>query len=89
MELEGTDRRTISLPGSQRSMLADVVSRAARDVPIVLLLFSAGPLNIAVADAAENVRAILQCTFPAQTAGLAIFQVSLTIYYFPFLIGKF
>lgn len=42
---------------------------------IVLLLFSGGPLDIRVADQSERVLAILQCFFPAQATGSALYDV--------------
>ena len=56
-------------------LLVDILSHTAHGVPIVLLLFSAGPLNILSAQEALEVRAILQCTFPAQYTGFAIYNV--------------
>ena len=74
-ESEDNDRTSFNLPGHQQELLADLLANAPKGVPIVLLLFSAGPLNIVDAANSEAVRAILQCTFPAQTTGTAIYNV--------------
>ena len=42
--------------------------------PIILLLFSAGPVNITVEDTEPKVDAIMQCFFPAQSTGDALFN---------------
>ncbi len=76
-EHEEHDRKNFNLPGQQPELLADVLANARPQVPIVLVLFSAGPLNVSSADSADSVLAILQCTFPAQMAGLALYEVSL------------
>lgn len=44
------------------------------DSPVVLLIFSAGPVNITFADADPRVTAIMQCFFPAQATGDALFS---------------
>lgn len=46
-------------------------------VPVVLLIFSAGPVNITFADEDPRVAAIMQCFFPAQAAGDALLHVLL------------
>jgi beta-glucosidase len=40
--------------------------------PVVLLLFNAGPLDITWAKESSGVSAIVECFFPAQSAGEAI-----------------
>ncbi|XP_035826175.1 xylan 1,4-beta-xylosidase [Aplysia californica] len=42
---------------------------------IILLLFSAGPLNITLADESYRVPAIMECFFPAQATGQALYNV--------------
>ena len=43
--------------------------------PIILLIFSAGPVNIQFAKSSPEVVAIIQCWFPAQGAGDALYRV--------------
>ncbi|GFR60401.1 periplasmic beta-glucosidase, partial [Elysia marginata] len=45
------------------------------DTKIVLLLFSAGPLNVTFADESARVSAILECFFPGQGTGEALVNV--------------
>ena len=48
---------------------------SAPGVPILLVLFTAGPVNVSFADADERVKSILQCFFPAQATGHALYNV--------------
>ena len=48
---------------------------AQSGVPVLLLVFSAGPVNISFADADPKVKAIMQCFFPAQATGEALFNM--------------
>ncbi|XP_025097185.1 probable beta-D-xylosidase 2 [Pomacea canaliculata] len=73
IESEGNDRADLELPGKQLQLLQDAVT-AADGKPVVLLLFNAGPLNITWAVQSPGVVAILECFFPAQSAGTAIFM---------------
>ena len=43
--------------------------------PVILVIFSAGPLEINMAQASERVPVILQCSFPAQATGEALRRV--------------
>ncbi|ELU13850.1 hypothetical protein CAPTEDRAFT_222124 [Capitella teleta] len=73
VEKEGKDRRDAELPGHQLQLLKDAVT-AAEGVPVVLLLFNAGPLNVTWAKSRPDVHAILACFFPAQATGQALFR---------------
>ncbi|OWF39182.1 probable beta-D-xylosidase 7 [Mizuhopecten yessoensis] len=75
-ELEGedNDRSSMDLPGKQLKLLQDAVNYSGT-APVILLLFNAGPLNITWAEQSSRVGAILECFFPAQAAGEAIFRV--------------
>lgn len=76
-ENENVDRPSFDLPNYQQRLLVDLLSHAPKAVPIVLLLFSASPVNIRIADRDPRVRAIFQCTFPAQFTGRAVYNVCL------------
>ncbi|XP_046332069.2 probable beta-D-xylosidase 2 [Haliotis rufescens] len=71
VESEGHDRHNISLPGQQLQLLQDVVGKT--DKPVVLLLFNGGPVHIGWGVENQRVVAILECFYPAQAAGDAIF----------------
>lgn len=45
------------------------------DGEIIVVIYSAGPVDISLADASPKVSAILQSFFPAQTAGTALCNV--------------
>lgn len=72
VENENFDRENMRLPGYQEKMLQDVINNAKGK--IVLLLFSAGPLDIRMAENFK-VSAILHCFFPAQATGIALYNV--------------
>ncbi len=48
---------------------------AGDGTPIVLLLFNAGPLDITWAKYSSRVLAIVECFFPAQATGTAVYQM--------------
>ncbi|KAK7480750.1 hypothetical protein BaRGS_00028011 [Batillaria attramentaria] len=77
VETEFIDRADLELPGQQKALLMDVLDNTPADVPIILLLFNAGPLNISFADQDPRVSAILECFFPAQATGDALRHVLL------------
>ncbi|KAL8611353.1 hypothetical protein ACOMHN_014408 [Nucella lapillus] len=74
VESENRDRPDLELPGQQLQLLKDAVTFSA-GAPVVLLLFNAGPLNVTWADQHASVSAILECWFPAQSAGRAVIEV--------------
>lgn len=74
IESEGTDRNDLGFPGLQKQLVLDVLEYAPK-TPLILVLFSAGPLNVSFADADDRVAAIIQCFFPAQALGPALSNV--------------
>ncbi|XP_064618411.1 uncharacterized protein LOC135482386 [Liolophura sinensis] len=74
IEREFSDRHNMDLPGHQLQVLQDAV-HSSNGAPVILLLFSAGPIDVSWAESNPNVKAILQCSFPAQAAGEAIRKV--------------
>src|SRR6218665_446337 len=46
----------------------------ANGKPVILLLFNAGPLDVTWAKFNPKVSAIMECFFPAQTTGEAIYK---------------
>ncbi|KAK7108537.1 uncharacterized protein [Littorina saxatilis] len=77
VEREGHDRPDIELAGKQKNLFLDVISNTPSHVPVVLLVFSAGPVNISFADQDPRVSAIMECFFPAQATGEALRHVLL------------
>ncbi|CAH1784544.1 unnamed protein product [Owenia fusiformis] len=73
VEAEGNDRPDMELPGKQKQMLDDAIMYTKGK--IILLLFSAAPLDVAPAIASDKVSAIIHCFFPSQTTGEAIRRV--------------
>ncbi|XP_043915951.1 probable beta-D-xylosidase 5 [Protopterus annectens] len=76
IETEGRDRMDIALPGHQDELLRDAVSSASGR-PVIVLLFNAGPIDVNWAKSNNDVHAIIECFFPAQTTGLAIARILL------------
>jgi len=52
-----------------------LIPHTGSDAPIVLLVFSGGPVNITFADMSPHVTAIIQAFLPAQAAGEAIYSL--------------
>ncbi len=44
----------------------------AAGAPVILLLFNGGPLDVSWAHNSDDITAIMECWFPAQSAGVAI-----------------
>ncbi|CAD5111306.1 DgyrCDS624 [Dimorphilus gyrociliatus] len=74
VETEGMDRSNMDLPGHQEQLLKDVVS-ASKGNPVVVILFTGGPVKITWAMESKNVHAILQAWFPGQETGTALRRV--------------
>ncbi|GAA27551.2 probable beta-D-xylosidase 7 [Clonorchis sinensis] len=81
VEGENVDRQNITLPGKQPELLEETLKLSSglgnsglskRTVPIILLVFSAGPINISRAVENENVKAIFWCGFPGPLVGDAM-----------------
>ena len=70
LEREGHDRRNITLPNGQLRLLKTV---ASLNKPVVLIVFTAGPLDLSWAK--DNVAAILQVFYPAAPTGDALATV--------------
>ena len=73
IEREHYDRSDINLPGNQLQLLKDAVDSAQGYT--VLVLYSAGPVDISWAKENEKVVAVLQNFFPGQSAGTALAMV--------------
>ncbi|KAK7088568.1 uncharacterized protein [Littorina saxatilis] len=71
VEAEGHDRADLELPGYQKQLLLDVMD-TANNTPIVLMLFSGGPVNVTFAEYDVRVSAIVQCFLPGQATGIAL-----------------
>ncbi|CAF1187757.1 unnamed protein product [Didymodactylos carnosus] len=73
IESEGNDRLTMNLPNYQQQLLSDTITYTSScDTTIILLLFSAAPLQIQLAQYSKNIPSIIQLGFPAQETGLAL-----------------
>ncbi|XP_060076253.1 uncharacterized protein LOC132555888 [Ylistrum balloti] len=73
LETETMDRPDMSLPIGQIQLLKDAVRFGKGNV--VLLMFSAGPVDLRFAQTSAKVMAIIQCFFPAQATGIALFNI--------------
>ncbi|KAL4221807.1 hypothetical protein ACF0H5_020061 [Mactra antiquata] len=73
LEAEGNDRRDMYLAGNQSNLIQDAVNYA-NGSPVLLLVFSAGPVNISMFDRNPLIEAIIQCFFPAQATGEALYN---------------
>ncbi|CAN6373296.1 unnamed protein product [Urochloa humidicola] len=73
VEAEGLDRYTLLLPGRQGELIS-AVAKASKG-PVVLVLMSGGPIDIAFAQNDPRIDAILWVGYPGQVGGQAIADV--------------
>ncbi|CAN6373502.1 unnamed protein product [Urochloa humidicola] len=73
VEAEGLDRNSLLLPGRQAELIS-AVANAAKG-PVILVLMSGGPIDIAFAQNDPKVGAILWVGYPGQAGGQAIADV--------------
>jgi len=73
VEAEGLDRSSLLLPGRQAELIS-AVARASKG-PVVLVLMSGGPIDIAFALNDPRIAAILWAGYPGQAGGQAIADV--------------
>jgi hypothetical protein len=76
-EREGFDRRTLTLPGKQQQLVLQVAnsSAAGNKKPIVLVIMSGGPLDIAFAQDLPQISSILWVGYPGEAGGQAMAEV--------------
>ncbi|XP_070541987.1 uncharacterized protein [Ptychodera flava] len=74
VEAEFKDRYDLTLPGKQLQLLKDAV-RYADGKPVILVLFNAGPLDVSWAENSKDVPVIIECFFPAQATGTALYKI--------------
>ncbi|ESQ47931.1 hypothetical protein EUTSA_v10022061mg [Eutrema salsugineum] len=73
VEAEGLDRVNLTLPGYQEKLVKDVTNAAKKTV--VLVIMSAGPIDISFAKNLSKIRAVLWVGYPGEAGGDAIAQV--------------
>jgi len=73
VEGESNDRTELALPGKQLQLLKDSIFYS-REAPLLLLVFSGGPVDLTFAHESPEVDAIIQCYFPGQATGTALYR---------------
>ncbi|KAF5743981.1 Glycosyl hydrolase family protein [Tripterygium wilfordii] len=73
IEAEGLDRENLTLPGYQEKLVMEVVS--ATNGTVILVIMSAGPIDVSFAKNNSKIGGILWVGFPGQAGGDAIAQV--------------
>ncbi|KAG7582568.1 Glycoside hydrolase family 3 C-terminal domain superfamily [Arabidopsis suecica] len=73
VEAEGLDRVNLTLPGYQEKLVRDVANAANKTV--VLVIMSAGPIDISFAKNLSTIGAVLWVGYPGEAGGDAIAQV--------------
>lgn len=71
-EAEGRDRVDLLLPGNQQTLVSNVTSAAKG--PVILVIMSAGPIDISFAKQNDKISGILWVGYPGQAGGDAIAQ---------------
>ncbi|CAI2736898.1 unnamed protein product [Dicrocoelium dendriticum] len=85
VEAEGQDRENISLPGKQSDLLQKTLEltdsiydvNPLTPIPVVILVFSTGPVDIHLAVSHPRVVAIFWCGFPGAHIGEALARIML------------
>ncbi|KAK6176560.1 hypothetical protein SNE40_014822 [Patella caerulea] len=75
IEMEARDRTSITLPRGQLQLLKDAVRYTPENVPILLILFNAGPVDLRWADQENKIVSIIEAFYPAQATGNALYHV--------------
>lgn len=73
VEAEGLDRVNLTLPGLQERLVTRV-ARAALG-PVVLVIMSAGPVDVSFAKNESKIKAMMWVGYPGQSGGKAIAQI--------------
>ncbi|XP_068656838.1 probable beta-D-xylosidase 5 [Aristolochia californica] len=73
IEAEGLDRVNLTLPGLQEKLVNEVASAATG--PVVLVVMSAGPIDVSFAKNQNKIGAILWIGYPGQAGGQAMAEV--------------
>ncbi|GJN25819.1 hypothetical protein PR202_gb13699 [Eleusine coracana subsp. coracana] len=73
VEAEGLDRTSLLLPGRQAELIS-AVAKAAKG-PVILVLLSGGPIDVAFAQNDRRISAILWAGYPGEAGGQAIADV--------------
>ncbi|OVA14623.1 Glycoside hydrolase [Macleaya cordata] len=72
-EKEELDRVDLVLPGKQRSLITSVAKAAKK--PVVLVLISGGPIDIAFAKRDPNIGSIIWAGYPGEAGGTALAEI--------------
>ncbi|RZC87695.1 hypothetical protein C5167_028150 [Papaver somniferum] len=72
-EQEELDRIDLLLPGQQRALITSVAKAAKR--PIVLVILSGGPVDIAFAKRDRKIGSIIWAGYPGEAGGAALAQI--------------
>lgn len=73
IEAESLDRNNLTLPGYQEKMVMEVVD--ATNGTLILVIMSAGPIDVSFAKNISKIQGILWVGYPGQAGGDAIAQV--------------
>ncbi|KAI3978507.1 hypothetical protein MKX01_015682 [Papaver californicum] len=72
-EQEELDRVDLLLPGQQRALITSVAKAAKR--PIILVILSGGPVDIAFAKRDRKIGSIIWAGYPGEAGGVALAQI--------------
>ncbi|KAJ0980535.1 hypothetical protein J5N97_008790 [Dioscorea zingiberensis] len=80
VEHEGLDREDIELPGYQNQFIRQVANAATVKGPVVVVIFSGGPVNVAALETNPDIDAIIWAGYPGEEGGQAIADVIFGVY---------
>jgi beta-D-xylosidase 4 len=73
-ETESLDRTSLLLPGFQQDLIS-AVANYANGCPVVLVIMSAGPVDISVAKEDSRIQSIMWVGYPVEAGGQAIANI--------------
>lgn len=75
VEAEGVDRVNLTLPGFQEKLVVEVVNATRESTKVILVIMSAGPVDVSFVRNLKKVAGILWVGYPGQGGGDAIAQI--------------
>ncbi|KAL6008777.1 hypothetical protein ACLOJK_022003 [Asimina triloba] len=75
IEAEWRDRTSLFLPGNQTQLVNQIVDAAASEHPVILVIFSGGPVDVSFAQNNSKIGAIIWAGYPGEEGGNALADI--------------